>query len=193
MDFDSVPGLCARPGEICIIKPSMVDRSMEKERGVWIINYVEHKTAWRGKKRSIPLGAKAQEILRPFLLRGADDYCFSPAEATKRRLEERRANRKTPENCGNVPGSNVAKRPLKKPGDRYDSQSYGHSIRMACKKAGIPSWAPNRIRHSFATSARKSYGIEVASVLLGHSEIGITQVYAEQDFDAAIEAARKLG
>ena len=64
---------------------------------------------------------------------------------------------------------------------------------MACEKAGIPSWAPNRIRHSFATSARKEYGIEVASVLLGHSEIGITQVYAEQDFNAAIDAARKLG
>ena len=100
----------ARPGEICAIKPSVVDLSMEKERGVWLICYAKHKTAWRGKKRNIPLGAKAQEILMPFLLRGSDDYCFSPAESTKGRLEERHANRKTPENCGNVPGSNVVKR-----------------------------------------------------------------------------------
>lgn len=184
----------ARPGEICCIKPSMVDRSLEKTRGVWVIHYTEHKTAWRGKKRSIPLGAKAQEILKPFLLlRASDDYCFSPAEATKRRLEERHANRKTPENCGNVPGSNVVKRAIKKPGAKYNTQSYGHSIRKACEKAGIEPWAPNRIRHSYATSARKAYGLEIASVLLGHSEIGITQVYAEQDFDAAIDAARKLG
>ncbi len=74
-----------------------------------------------------------------------------------------------------------------------DCRGGKHSIRKACEKAGIEPWAPNRIRHSYATSARKAYGLEIASVLLGHSEIGITQVYAEQDFDAAIDAARKLG
>jgi site-specific recombinase XerC len=44
-----------------------------------------------------------------------------------------------------------------------------------------------------ATNVRKSHGIEAAQVLLGHSEIGVTQIYAEADREKAIEVIRKIG
>ncbi len=194
-----------RPGEVCSLKPSMVDRT----GGVWEINLEKHKTAWRGKARTLYVGPQAQNVLRPYLLRSADDYCFSPKEAEKQRLAAKHEARKTPLSCGNRPGSNVLRKPSVKPGDHYTTQSYARSIGYASLKAFRPSkelsepakkawsrehsWAPNQLRHSMATRVRKSDGIEVASILLGHSEIGVTQVYAEADRTKAIEVVRRIG
>jgi hypothetical protein len=47
---------------------------------VWEIRLVDHKTAWRGHEPIIYVPAKAQTLLVPFLLRGADDPCFSTAD-----------------------------------------------------------------------------------------------------------------
>lgn len=178
-----------RPGEVCKITPAMVDRSTD----VWEVNLDKHKTAWRGKKRCIYVGPKAQAILRPYLLRAENNPCFSPAEAAKQRREAKHAARKTPLSCGNKPGSNIARKPKKAPGNAYTTQSYARAIVYACSKANIESWAPNRLRHSLATSVRKSDGLEAAAVILGHSEIGVTQVYAEADRAKAIEVVRRIG
>ncbi len=187
--------LCgARPGEIVRITPGMIDRTLEDSKGVWLLRFDKHKTAYRGKTRIIPLGKQAQAVLRPFMLRGTDDYCFSPMEATKRRLEERHSNRKTPNNEGNSPGTNVAKNPKKQPGTCYDTQSYGHSIRAVCTRNGIEPWAPNRLRHAYCTVTSKAVGVELASQMMGHSGIEITKIYIDDPkLDEAIEVARKLG
>lgn len=77
----------ARPGEICILRPGDVDRTGE----VWEYRPGGHKTEHHDKKRVIFIGPKAQDILRPYLLREAGAYCFSPADAEKNRLAERHA------------------------------------------------------------------------------------------------------
>jgi integrase len=183
--------LCGcRPGEVCGIKPSMVvDRSSE----VWELKLQKHKTAYKGKSRTLYVGPKAQAILTPFLLRGADEYCFSPADAMKRVRDQRHAERTTPPNQGNRPGTNKKRKPAKKPGECYTTGSYSRSIRSACEANGIERWAPNRLRHSAGTQIRKQFGIEAAQVTLGHSELGVTQVYAEADRDKALEVARRIG
>jgi len=167
----------------------MVDRDSD----VWEINVAKHKTAWRGKKRTIYVGPKAQDVLRPYLLRGADSYCFSPIEADKQRREAKHAARVTPLSCGNKPGDHKVKKPRNAPGEFYITGSYGGAIRYACQKAGIKTWAPNRLRHSLPTSVRKSDGLEAAAVILGHSEVGVTQIYAEADRAKAIEVVRRIG
>ncbi len=43
------------------------------------------------------------------------------------------------------------------------------------------------------TEVRKKFGLEAAASLLGHTEIGVTQVYAEADRQRAIEVVRNLG
>jgi site-specific recombinase XerC len=49
------------------------------------------------------------------------------------------------------------------------------------------------LRHLAATNIRKKFGLEAASVLLGHAELSVTQVYAEQDKTKAVSVARQVG
>ncbi len=194
-----------RPGEVCSIKPSMVNRSSD----VWEIKFAKHKTAYRGKQRTVYVGPLAQKVLAPFLLRDANSNCFSPIEAEEKRRQQMAEERTTPLSCGNRRGTNKVRKPRKQPGEFYTSQSYSRAIRNACAKAFPPgceldrpsflawnrkhAWAPNQLRHSMATNVRKSHGIEAAQVLLGHSEIAVTQVYAEADREKAIDVIRKIG
>ena len=66
-----------RPGELCLLRPADVDRSS----AVWAYRPESHKTEHHGRERVIFIGPQAQEILRPYLLRSPDAYCFVPAES----------------------------------------------------------------------------------------------------------------
>jgi integrase len=74
-----------------------------------------------------------------------------------------------------------------------DRTSLRRAVHRACKKAGIPNWHPNQIRHTFATEVRAKFGLDAAQVLLGHARADVTQVYAERDQKQAAEIARKIG
>ena len=178
-----------RPGELCSITPSMVDRSND----VWLIKLDKHKTSYRGKARTIYVGPQAQSILSKYLLRDENANCFSPIESEKQRLQAKHEARVTPLSCGNKPGSNRTRTPRKTPGTAFDTRAYAHSIKGACRRAKVESWAPNQLRHNAATLVRKHYGLEGAQVILGHSDIGISQVYAERDTSKAIGIARAIG
>jgi integrase len=204
--------LGCRPGEIVKLTPAMVDRSAD----VWKITLVDHKTAYRGKERTIYAGPKAQAILAKYLLRGADTPCFSPQEALRQRRQAKHEARVTPLSCGNAPGRRSQVRetkggPPRPPQDAYTTMSYGRAIHYACDKA-FPApkaikedpeklklwkashrWAPNRLRHTRATDVRRQFGLEAASSMLGHSEITVTQVYAEADAERAMTVARSIG
>ncbi|MFA9478218.1 tyrosine-type recombinase/integrase [Phycisphaerales bacterium AB-hyl4] len=54
-------------------------------------------------------------------------------------------------------------------------------------------WAPNQLRHSYATRVRREHGLEAAQVLLGHAKADVTQVYAERDLQKALSVAREVG
>jgi len=131
----------ARAGEITPMRPCDIDRQgqdLPTGARVWVYRPERHKTAWHGHKRNIYIGPRAQEVLTPFLLRDAQAYCFSPAEAEsdrRRRLHEKRI---TPLACGNVPGSNVKDDPEWAAGDRYTTDSYRRAIARACDQAFPP-------------------------------------------------------
>jgi len=175
-----------RPGEVCSIKPSMVDRSTK----VWQINLENHKTAHRGKQRTIYVGPTAQKLLKKYLLRDSDSHCFSPIESDKQRRQAQHDARITPLSCGNKPGSNrVAGKPRTQPGPFYTTGTYAQAIKYACVRGKLEAWAPNQLRHSAATEIRRQFGLEAAASILGHSEIGVTQVYAEADLTRAVQVA----
>jgi len=178
-----------RPGELCMITPAMVNRS----ESVWLIALADHKTAYRGKSRTLYVGPKAQAILSKYLLRAAGSACFSPIESEKQRREQMHEARVTPMNEGNKPGSNIARKPRKSPGEAYTTSSYSHAIKYACVRGKLESWAPNQLRHSVATDIRKQFGLEAAQVILGHSDANITQTYAERDTSKAIAVAQAVG
>ena len=182
--FQSLAG--CRPSEVCSIKPSMVDRS----NTVWEIRFDKHKTVHHGKKRIIYVGPKAQAVLLPYLIdRHEDAFCFDPRDSMHRRRE-----RNVPASCGNRRGkSNTKRKTSRRLKDHYTTATYGNAIRRACRENKIQHWAPNQLRHLVGTNVRKELGIESASVILGHSNLSTTQIYAEADRELAIEAAKKLG
>lgn len=63
--------LGCRPGELCEMKASDVERTGE----VWQYVPRRHKTEHHGKGRVILIGPKAQQILMPRILRAGDGNC----------------------------------------------------------------------------------------------------------------------
>lgn len=179
----------ARPGEICAMRPCDINRAATP----WEYVPESHKTEHLDRERVVFIGPKAQAILLPYLLRAADAYCFSPAEADAKRRTAQHEARRTPMSCGNRPGTNVKRRPRRSPGTRYTTMAYGKAIRRAIEKAGVRPWHPHQLRHTFATEVRKSYGLEAVQVLLGHSRADVSQLYAARDFALAARVAREVG
>lgn len=178
-----------RPAEVCNLRPCDIDRTGE----VWLYEPESHKTAHRGKERTIFIGPKGQAVLLKYLARDPEAHCFQPRDSEAKRLAAQHAARKTPLSCGNRPGTNKARKPRKRPGDRYVTASYGAAVRAACKKAGVDRWSPNRLRHAAATEIRREFGLEAAQVVLGHATADITQVYAERDLAKGYEVAKRIG
>ncbi len=78
-------------------------------------------------------------------------------------------------------------------GDKYTTETYGQAIRRAARKAGVPEWSPNRLRHTFATEVRKSHGLEAVQCCLGHAKASVTEIYAERDFALAARVVAEVG
>jgi integrase len=196
----------ARPDEICRIRPCDIDKA--RDRVVWVYCPREHKTAHLGGQRFIALGPKAKAILKPYLDRPAESFCFSPREAIEAHHEARTRDRKTPESCGNTAGRGTGAA-LESARERYDTHSYRRAIHRACDRAfpapkgttgealeqwrSAHRWSPNRIRHTAAAETLQAFDTETAQVKLGHSNIKTTQIYAGIDISRAIRAAKKHG
>ena len=166
---------------------------------VWCFEPYTHKTEHKGKNRPIAIGPRAQAILLPYLLEKEgtpEAFLFSPKDAIRLKKVEKRRNRKNLNKKGQVQPSQIDRskqNPSKKPGDQYTKDSYNVAIRRACKKAGVPVWTPNQLRHSAGTEVRNKYGLETAQVVLGHANAKTTEIYAELDFEKAVKVAREIG
>jgi integrase len=195
-----------RPGEVTIMRSCDVDRSCNP----WRYRPEHHKTEQHGHERVIILGPKAQEILQPFIDgKKSTAYLFAPCDSDKERRRKLSVERKTPMSCGNKPGSNRKGNPMRKPGERYDTQAYGHAIRYGCRAAFPPpeglegkklkewqrshNWHAHQLRHNAATTLRKEFGLDVAQVVLGHKTLAVTQVYAERDIESAAKVMMIVG
>jgi integrase len=116
---------------------------------------------------------------------------FSPFHAREERFRVYRSKRKS-----KVQPSQFARKkhnPKLVPAAEYNPHTYAHAVRVASRKAGVPHWHPNQLRHLFATEVRKEHGLEAAQVLLGHSRADVTQVYAERNEALAATVAAKIG
>jgi len=194
-----------RPEEVCMVRPGDIDMSGE----VWQYKPRSHKTEHHDRVRIIMVGFQAQALIRPYLLRGDEDHCFSPIDSEKQRLAILHTARKTPLSCGNRPGSNRKPSPKRQPRSHYATDTYRRAIHRACDKAfpapeGMDGeklkqwkkdhrWSPNRIRHTTATEVRQKFGLEAAQAVLGHSSAEVTQIYAERDLMKAADVARQVG
>lgn len=183
-----------RPGEAtqmrtCDISANSAELPASVADLCWVYRPQSHKTEHHERSRLILLGPQAQEVLRTWMQpEKPEAFMFSPKEAVEYSHAKRVAAAK------NHNKSHVRKRsPKKKPGIVYSPHAYAHAIAVACKKAGIPRWSPNRLRHNAATLIRQRYGVEVARIILGHANIKTTEVYAELDLEKAARAIAQAG
>ena len=178
-----------RPGEACAMRGCDIDTTGK----LWLYKPATHKTAHHGYERVIYLGPRAKAVIEVFLKPDLSACLFSPADAVAELREARHQARKTPLSCGNVPGSNRARKPKRRPKEAYSAVSYGRAIARACKKAGVPAWHPHQLRHNAATRLRKEYGLEAAQVILGHQTLAVTEIYAEKNVAAAMKIMSEVG
>lgn len=202
----------ARPGEVLNLRPGDIDRS----GAVWTVRLTEHKTADKtGDVRTIYIGPRGQDALRPFLLRPDDAFCFSPKEAEAERHAAMREARRSPMTPSQAKRGERAARRIARgagrnvPTETYTPGSLRRAIHRACdlaieeknrkeKETGthgpaLEKWHPYRLRHSAATRLRRDVGIDLARVALGHRGLDATQVYAEADEQSARNAMAKVG
>jgi integrase len=159
-----------RPSELTSLTTAMVDQTGE----VWIARLVNHKTALHGHKREILINRPAQAVLAPWLRPDEpDEPIFSP-----RRVDERQGKRLD------------GKRP---PGRAYSRAAFQQVVRRACRRAGIPGWTPNQLRHAYGTRLRDVAGIEAAQMALGHAKPDTSLIYTSAARGRAIEAVKALG
>ncbi len=78
-------------------------------------------------------------------------------------------------------------------GDQYEQPVTGRRLATLASWPRSSDGARTQLRHAAATAIRKKFGIEAAQVILGHSELSVTQIYAEADRERAIEIAREVG
>jgi integrase len=176
-----------RPGEACLIRG--IDLKMDGD--VWEYRPHSHKGQHHGHERIIFLGPHAQEVIKPWLRSDPQAYMFSPREGRAWHEAQRAKKRKTP--ASSKPKNERKAHPKRKPGEFYTTYAYEHAIRRACIKAGVPSWAPNQLRHNAATKIRTAYGIEAARIILGHASAVTSEIYAEVDREKAREIMRTIG
>jgi integrase len=127
VEFQKLTG--CRPGEACAVRRCDIDTGGEN----WLYKPPHHKTAHRGKSRTITIGPRAQALLREFFTHNITEYLFSP----RRAVEERMAKRKTPRYPSHM-ARNAARRvtsPRRPLREKYDRGSYGLAIYRACDRA----------------------------------------------------------
>lgn len=175
----------ARPGEYLALRP--IDLNMHND--VWTYEPSHHKTAYRGQYRIIYFGPHAQQAIQPFLSDRQIDSClFSPREAE---LERKTSNAKCHRHKNQKPNPKLTERIV---GAHYTVDSFRRAIDEGCKKANVPSWSPNQLRHNAATHLREEFGIDVAGTILGHSiASSVTAIYAENSAEKAMAAIRRIG
>jgi integrase/recombinase XerC len=106
------------------------------------------------KTRDLPVGEKAIQSLRDWLLVREHISC----DANKALF-------------------------LNKNGKRISTRSVQLRLERLSKKRGLPMVNPHMLRHSFASHILESSGdLRAVQEMLGHSDIGTTQIYTKLDF-----------
>lgn len=213
-----------RPGEVCLLRPCDIEgrppaagetapiiRTPEAAR-TWCYRPHDHKTEHFGLDRRVYIGPKAQVLLRKWLDRPAESYCFNPREAVRSKKPGPMGTRK--------------ERAQPRPGRRghcYTTASYRVAIHRACERAfGMPvhlrqiskklskeeqkklraeaaawraehCWNPNQIRHTVAGAVEAEFGLVGVQRVLGHRHAKTSEIYARRDAAESASIMAKMG
>ena len=178
-----------RPQDVRNLRTCDLDQS----RDVWVYTCWTHKTEHHGHTRRVAIGPRAQLQLKPCLNpTNPEDFVFSPkdaAEARQRKLRDGRLRSNTKRRRSKE-RLKALRRP---PRDQYTTASYRRAIARGAERAGVADWHPHQLRHTCASKVRQRFGLDAATIVLGHRHGVTTEIYAEADFNRAIEVMREMG
>ena len=165
-----------RPQEVVLMRAGDIDRA---DPACWVYRPAPAQGPAPRPERLVFLGPGPRRSCgRSWSL--SRGYLFSP-----RRAEEQRRAESGPGGSRRrrLPGGAAAEgEPEAGAGELYDDGAYRKAIRRACMKAGRAGLVPApAAAHRRPREFRRRYGLEASQALLGHSELGTTQIYAEGD------------
>jgi integrase len=163
VEFIAITG--CRPAEAAGLR--MVDLEDTGER-VWKFIPVRHKSRWRGKPRIIPVGPRAQAILRRASAGKATDAVVFDAR----------------ESLPTVPGTRTDRKPSSRVRGPYTSTAIRRAIVRAARDAGVPEWTTYQLRHLRLQEVRRTAGREAAQAVAGHNRSTMVDHYAPPSWEA---------
>ena len=140
------------------------------------------------------LGKEAQQLLAPLLDgRPADKPVFSPAESRELHYQQCVPNGRHPCNRRRP----AARRPTPNANPKSVSIAAATSRPSSCREKAFPPpagttkaemqtwndrhrWHVHQLRHNAATHLVKQFGWDVARIVLGHSTVDATRIYARR-------------
>jgi integrase len=167
--------LGCRPSEVCNIRWCDIDQSDD----IWIYEPFENKMEHKKKRRLIAFRKTSQKILEKYRYRPENEFIFSPKEIMRKKYESKMSEKKL-------------EKMLLKHKDKYSTHAYDHVIEFAAKKANVPHWFPNQLRHRFATATDRNVNREAAMIALGHSRKSTTEIYIDETAEQVKIVARML-
>jgi integrase len=174
-----------RGDEACQMRPCDVNTSGKDPagrtwEGLWVYTPGHHKAEGdEAEVKVIFLGPRCQEILRSYLNRPADAWCFSPREAVAERYAQL--------------GRSFPRCKSRGPGEQYTTHALCVAVARAARRAGAKHWHPHQLRHGVATVVRAKWDLEHAKSALGQASLEAAKIYAEMDLGKAATVARELG
>ena len=182
-----------RPAEACRMTLGAIDRGGE----VWLYSPKKHKTAHRGRHRTVALGAAAQAVIVAHL-----DGKTVVGARTSRCSRRAGSGTSGSPGCGpkrktKVQPSQVSRKkaePKRKPGEWFTPGVVCRAVAIACRKAKVPVWSPYQLRHLVGAELRGKFSLEHVRAALGHSHASMSAHYAKgADLKLAEEVAAKAG
>ncbi len=176
--FDLLLLTGARPGELLSLTTGMIDR----QREVWRADLAHHKTAYKGKLRTLFFNATAQRILAKHLHEEPNARLFPLRRSTFGTAVKRAC-----EVAFGMPEE------LRKPDRSLPAEERAEIRRKATEWRQRHVFTPHWLRHTVATRLADSMDTEGAQRLLGHATRAMTEHYSQSAERQAVEAVKKLG
>lgn len=193
----------ARPSELAKIRPADLDRS---DPSCWKYAIKKHKTSYRKKVRTLFFYAPAQMVLRSYLNRDPEEFCFKPIEGwrwgQRQQAKTDRPARKTPIYPSELERRKRLKQERKaRPKKRQFQALYDyHVLTVAVGRAvvranrdglDLPHWTPYQVRHTVATLTRLEHGAQASAAMMGHS-VKVNDLYDHDQETLARMTAGKI-
>lgn len=170
-----------RPSEACRMRLRDIH---DTHLPVWRYQPLEHKTAHRGQDRHVPLGPRAQAIIKAqaeLVANNPDALLFSPRRSIRR---DRDGGDVLPMN-----GPGVSPRC----GEAFTPPTIRRAIQRAAEKLGLPKWCTYQLRHLRLGEVADEGGIDAVVAVSGHQRPDMSRYYVGVRWQHGLAPTMKSG